>query len=252
MQERRARLSAIWIGTVAIGMASGCQTATRPDEPLLFFPAPPALPRVQFLTWANGASQIEPEQSWLEEFILGEEVGGTRAIDKPYGVAARDGVVYVCDTKGLCLSRLDFKNRTYSVLGHRGPGRLRKPINIVIDPMGYKFVADPVRKQVVVFGKDDEYITAFDIPEPCHPVDVALYENELYVLDNDETCQIVVLDRSTGKVIRTFGEPGGEPGQFKIPGSLCIGPEPPAAPSRASKTWDSRTWKPLISLSIPS
>jgi hypothetical protein len=79
-----------------------------------------------------------------------------------------------------------------------------------------------MRKQVVVFDPGDNYATAFDIPAPCHPIDVPIHENELYVLDNDESCQIVVLHRETGEVLRTFGEPGGEPGQFKIPNSLCV------------------------------
>jgi DNA-binding beta-propeller fold protein YncE len=118
---------------------------------------------------------------------------------------------------------LDFKNRTFTLLGTSGPGRLKKPINVAIDPLGYKFVVDPERKQVVVFGPDDAYVTAFDMPAPSHPVDLAVHENELYVLDNDQDPQIVVLDRKSGKVLRTFGGPGGEVGQFKVPNSIAVG-----------------------------
>jgi sugar lactone lactonase YvrE len=192
---------------------------------LLVFPAPPDKPRIQYLTWASGAEQVEAPKSALAKLALGDEPVASPAIEKPYGVAVRDGVVYVCDTKMPGLYRLDFKNRTFSVLGVQGPGRLRKPINIIIDPAGYKFVADASRRQIVVFGPDDQYVTAFDLPNPSHPVDVALWENELYVLDNDDTCQIMVLDRQTGEVLRTFGGPGEEPGQFRIPNSLCFGPD---------------------------
>lgn len=224
MRTRRMRLLATGVGIALAVAAAGCRSEPKAEERLLLFPSPPTTPRIQFLTWASGAKQVEAARGSFADFILGEEPADQLAIDKPYGVAARDGVVYVCDTKGLCLSRLDFKNKTYSILGARGPGRLRKPINIVIDPLGYKFVADPIRKQVVVFGPEDQYATAFDIPQPGRPVDVAIWENELYVLDNDETCQIVVLDRQTGEVLRTFGGPGSEPGQFKLPSSLCLGP----------------------------
>ncbi len=212
-------------GLLAASTIVGCQSAAKVEEPLVFFPSPPAQPRVQFLTWASGAAEIEPTHSSFEKFILGDDVRAQRTIIKPYGVAARDGVVYVCDTKAPCLSRLDFKNQTYSVLGARGPGRLRKPINVAIDSLGYKFVVDTVRKQVVVFGPADAYVGAFDVPEPCHPVDLAIWENELFVLDNDDTCQIVVMDRSTGEVLRTLGGPGAEAGKFKIPGSLAISPD---------------------------
>lgn len=225
MLARRVRQFVTVVGPIVLAMGSGCRAPSKDDRALLFFPAPPGEPRVQFLTWASGADQVEPARGSFAKFVLGDEPTVLRAINKPYGLAARDGVVYVCDTKGLSLCRLDFRNRRYSVLGAQGPGRLRKPINIIIDPLGYKFVVDPHRKQVVVFDPDDRYATAFDVPEPCHPVDLALYENELYVLDNDESCQIVVLDRSTGEVLRTFGGPGGEPGQFRIPNSLAIGPD---------------------------
>ena len=224
----RLRIKRPWLAGLLIGaclIVGGCASKTKFRQTLLLFPAPPEKPRIQFLTWASGADEVEPTQGSFQRFILGEEPAARRAISKPYGIAVHKGVAYVCDTKGLALCRMDFKNRAYSVLGTSGPGRLRKPINVVIDPLGYKFVADPVRKQVVVFGPADEYVTAFNVPEPCHPVDMGLYETELYVLDNDETCQIVVMNRQTGEVIRTFGGPGGEPGQFKIPNSLAVGPD---------------------------
>lgn len=208
-------------GLLGILAFAGCAQERKTDQQWLFFPAPPEKPRVQFLTWFSGAEQVEPSQGSFASFILGEEPTFERRINKPYGIAVFNGVVYICDTKGLALCRVDFNTQQFSVIGVSGPGRLRKPINVAIDPVGVKFVVDSVRKQIVVFGPDDKYVTAYDVPEPCHPVDVAIIGNKLYVLDNDETCQIVVMDRSTGDVLETFGGPGGEPGQFKIPNSLC-------------------------------
>jgi sugar lactone lactonase YvrE len=225
MTEFRKRLGAWSIALGFVVFTGACQRPAPSGQPLLFFPAPPEPPRIQFLTWASGADEVEPQRGAFADYILGKEPGVKRAINKPYGIAVRNGVAYVCDTKGLSICRLDFRNRTYSVFGATGPGRLRKPLNLVIDPADYKFVVDAERKQVVVFGPDDHYVTAFDLPPPCHPVDVALYENELFVLDNDETCQIVVLDRTTGKVLRTLGGPGGEPGKFRIPNSLAVSPD---------------------------
>lgn len=212
-------------GVFATLALAGCETPQQTDREWLFFPSPPVPPRVQFLTWFSGADQVEPARTSLDEFLLGEEATVQRAINKPYGIAVRDGVAYVCDTKGLALCRMDFVHQTYSVLGVSGPGRLRKPLNVAIDAVGFKFVVDSVRQQIVVFGQDDKYVRAFDIPVPCRPVDVAIHENKLYVLDNDETCRIVVLDRSTGEVLGEIGGPGGEPGEFKIPNSLAVTPD---------------------------
>ncbi len=225
MVARRKRAFVTGIAFLTLVLALGCNTGRGPRGPLLLFPSPPAEPRVQFLTWASSAEEVEGPLSSVVKLAFGDQPVERLAIRKPYGVAARDGVVYVCDTKipGLC--RLDFGNRTFSLLGVSGPGRLRKPIHLLIDPAGYKFVADAERKQVVIFGPDDAYVTAFDVPKPSHPVDVAMWGDELYVLDNDESCQIVVMDRKTGAVLRTLGGPGEEPGQFRIPNSLCFGPD---------------------------
>ena len=223
---RRARFAgSALLALSALGALSGCQAPPTEERSLLLFPPPPETPRIQFLTWANGAAKVENQAGAFERFVLGEEERSLRVLNKPYGLAVYDGAVFVCDSKGLSIARMDFKNKTYTLFGTRGPGRLRKPVNIVIDALGYKFVADTIRKQIVVFDPDDKYVTAFDLPEPARPVDVAIYENELYVLDNDKTCQIVVLDRRSGDVLRSFGSPGGEPGQFRLPSSLCIGPE---------------------------
>lgn len=202
----------------------GCQgPAKKGKEPLVFFPSPPAEPRVQFLTWASGADQLKAQRSGFQSFVLGEEPSQSLVIQKPYGLAVNDGVVYVCDTKGLSLCRLDFKNRTFTLLGTSGPGRLKKPINVAIDPLGYKFVVDPERKQIVVFSPEDAYVTAFDVPAPSHPVDLAVHGDELFVLDNDQDPQIIVMDRKSGKVLRAFGGAGGEEGQFKVPNSIAVG-----------------------------
>ncbi len=215
---------ALWIGGIAAGLL-GCQANRAPDRPVLFFPAPPDAPRIQFLTWASGADELEPKKGALAEYVLGQEPALKRAIQKPYGIAVHDGVAYVCDTKGLSICRMDFRNHSFTTFGVSGPGRVRKPLNIAIDARGYKFVVDAERKQIVVFGPNDQYVTAYDVPPPSHPVDIAIYEDELYVLDNDDTCQIIVMDRTTGKVVRSIGGPGGEPGKFKIPNSLAISPD---------------------------
>jgi len=222
---RWSRAPATALAIAALSSFAGCQKSGDAKPRLLLFPSPPAKPRIQFLTSASRAADIEGPASDFVTFALGYEPVNRLVLEKPYGVAAYKGAVYVCDTKIPALCRLDFKNRSFSVLGVDGPERLRKPIHVTIDQLGYKFVADAQRRQIVVFDPDDRYVTAFDVPEPSHPVDVAVWENELYVLDNDDTCQIVVLDRQSGKVLRTFGSRGEEPGQFQTPNSLSVGPD---------------------------
>jgi len=220
-----ARTLSTSFASIILAVVAGCATGRDTPAALVVFPAPPDPPRIQYLTWASSAEQVEGPISTVSKLALGDDPVNRPALDKPYGLAARDGVVYVCDTKlpGIC--RLDFKNHAFTIMGMTGPGKLRTPLNLVIDPLGYKFVADAQREQVVVFGPDDQYVTVFDLPKPCRPVDVALWEDELYVLDNDETCQVVVLNRTTSEVIRTFGALGEGPGEFRIPNSLSFDAE---------------------------
>jgi DNA-binding beta-propeller fold protein YncE len=225
--RRNAAILALTL-VVAI-IVAGCssdQGSKKDGEDLfLFFPVPPAKPRVQYVTSFSDSSVVAKPKSSFEMFALGTKPEPPQRITKPYGLAARDGVVYVCDIRGGNVTRVDFKSQAFDRMGTNGPGALRNPINMVIDPLGFKFVVDAGRKQVVVFGPDEKYARAFTVPEPCHPVDVAVWGNEIFVLDNDKTPQIVVFDRVSGKVIRTLGSRGKEPGRFNFPSSICIDPE---------------------------
>ena len=222
-QRRTSAISGLLLLTLASACAS--TAPTDGEQQPLFFPLPPAAPRVQYLTWASGSDQVVGQKGALRSFALGANTGEEQRITKPYGLAVRDGVVYVCDTKFPSIARMDFKEHTYSLIGADGPGRLRKPINIAIDSLGYKFVADILRKQIIVFGPDDKFAAALDLPENCHAVDLAVRGNELFVLDNDDTPGVIVMDRTNGTVLRSFGSLGQEPGQFHVPNSLCIDPD---------------------------
>ena len=207
-------------------LVASCASASPTEEqPQLFFPLPPEKPRIQYLTFASGSKEVVQQKRGLAAFALGEDTSAYHTISKPYGVAVRDGVIYVCDTKRPSIARIDFKERTYGLFGTRGGGALRKPINIAIDPLGYKFVTDTVRRQIVVFGPDDSFVKAFDLPAACNAVDLAIFGGEIFVLDNDDTCQVLVLDRVSGEELRSFGSQGQEPGEFFKPSSLSLDTE---------------------------
>ena len=224
-RSRRVSLNVALLATLAAVWVTGCQTAGPKAGPLLLFPPPPDEPKVMFLTWASGARQVDTSGPSLDQFLLGDEAIDRRRLNKPYGIAALNGSVYVVDTKGQCVAHLNFREGRFTLLGAHGPGQLRKPLNIAVDPAGFKFVVDVILKKVVVYGPDDAYVTAYDVPEPCRPVDISVFEDELYVLDNDDTPQVVVLDRKTGEVRRSFGSEGRDEGQFHYPGSLAVSPD---------------------------
>ena len=60
----------------------------------VFYPDPPELPRIQFLTSFTGAKDIETPKSAFAAFVTGEKESGKR-LDKPYGIGIYKGKIYV-------------------------------------------------------------------------------------------------------------------------------------------------------------
>ena len=191
----------------ALAFAAGaCATPAREKAQPVYFPPPPALPRLQFLTSFSGLKDIE-EQSAFNRFVVGEKVN--IKIDKIYGAAIHDGRIYVCDSNATVLV-FDLKAKSFGALeGAEGEGRLVQPLNLAIDSDGTKYVTDVGRGQVVVFGSDDRYLRAFGLETPWRPVDVALFEDRLYVADYENRV-VQVFAKESGELLKAIGG-GGEP-----------------------------------------
>lgn len=197
------------LGWIAVAvLVTGCATPARKKEAPVFFPPPPELPRLQYLTAFSGLKDVE-EQSSFDKFVVGEKQDVK--LDKPYGVGIYDGKIYVCDTNATVVV-FDLKHKTFGILkGANGQGKLAQPVNISIDRDGSKYVADPGRGQVVVFDRGDEYVRAYGVSGAWRPVDAVPYEDRLYVVDG-ANAQVKVFDKPSGELVKTIGDRG-EPDQ---------------------------------------
>lgn len=204
-------------GVLAV-LVSACSAPTAKPTPPVFFPPEPAPPRIQFLTSLSGLKDID-EQSAFNRFVVGERQDVK--VDKPYGVAMYDGKIYVCDTN-LTVEVFDLREGTFTALaGASGPGTLRQPINISIEPDGTKYVADPVRGQVVVFDRNDEYVKAYGTPGKWRPVDAITFEDRLYVADVDNGA-VKVFDKQTGEMVKAIGDKGEHGERLNRPTNLAF------------------------------
>jgi len=196
-------ISAALVGTIFFFL--GCASTPKKKEPAIFFPPAPELPRIQYLTSFAGLKDVE-KQSSFNRFVVGEKQN--LRLDKPYGVGIYDGKIYVCDTNTTVVV-LDLKKRSYSALAGaiKGPGKLLQPVNISIEDDGTKYVADPVRGQVVVFDKNDAYVKAYGIPQNWRPVDAVAFGDRLYVADIVNGL-IKVFDKASGELVKTIGDKG--------------------------------------------
>jgi hypothetical protein len=207
---RSARAAACVAALAAAAALAACSSGQRsgagPERPRVysFWPPLPNEPRVQFLTSFQFSSDVERPPSALDQILLGRE-REIIPIAKPYGVAVRNGRVYVCDIVNPGVVILDLVNRqTWIMYTVRGEP-MRQPTDIAIASDGMKYVADRRVARIFVFDSDDRHIATFG-PANLVPTGVAVYGDELYVPDLG-TRTVQVLNRFSGAILRSIGDP---------------------------------------------
>jgi DNA-binding beta-propeller fold protein YncE len=104
---------------------------------------------------------------------------------------------------------LNLEKKTFAPMTEavQGPGKLVQPLNVSVDNKQNKFIADPIRGQVVMYDKNDMYVKSFGPVEGWKPVDAVAYEGTLYVVDN-RFADIKAFDIETGVLRNTIGRTG--------------------------------------------
>lgn len=99
-----------------------------------FWPPPPVEPRIQFLGTFDSSEDISPiKTSALESVVFCAMRPSLPDVQKPYGVAIRDGKIYVCDIRSKALVILDFAKKQTRIVGvtvriaSNAPSRSRSP-----------------------------------------------------------------------------------------------------------------------------
>ncbi len=202
---------------ICAGCASMPEKAAAPSG-AIFYPPLPQRPRLQFLHSISGDSDLGKKQSAFQAFLVGKR--RDQLLGKPYDVAASEGKVYIMDRTYKTIVILDLASREMSLLNDHGTGGLGDPAGMWVSEEGFKYVADMQRKQVVTFDKEDHFFRTYGSHEIFErPVDVAVHGNRIYVVDMDKE-QLFILDRDTGRVIKTVGEKG----DFFKPSHVTVGP----------------------------
>jgi sugar lactone lactonase YvrE len=187
----------IGIAALALLIAAGCATTSHMAKKVYYFyPPPPDDPHLQFLTGFSSERAFHGRQhETLMTFLTGVQPS-PKDFAKPYGVAAANHKLYICDTDAGAVLIVDLATRRVSVLNAQGEGGLSMPLNIAIDSDGNIYVADAGREQVVIFDKLGNYVAAMGKSGEMKPRDVAVDKNKIYVADM-ETHSIRIFDRAT-------------------------------------------------------
>jgi DNA-binding beta-propeller fold protein YncE len=230
----KARLTWAVLGIAAVLFASGCaQAPTQTGKPfeIPVFPPPPEKARFYWERTLHSSADVvaDDKDGALRRLVTGESRTGEGLV-KPYGVAVRNGRVYVGDTVGRRVVMFDLNEKTYKHIGVDDPGSLRMPFGMDIDPQGNLYVLDGTLKRVHVYDANGKFLRAMghDI-KWSRPVGLALdaVRKRLYVVDlggvDSVDHRVRALDLDTGKLLFEIGKRGDGSGEFNLPRDATIG-----------------------------
>jgi sugar lactone lactonase YvrE len=202
---------------------SGCAQPVQQEVNTVFYPPPPGQPRIQYLYTLTKQSDIGEEQTDFEQFLFGPEVEFTGVV-RPYDISSGRGKIYVVDRMHDKIFIFDLVQRQLNTLEDNShpDGSIQYGGGIWVDTDGTQYIADIKRKQVLVFDVENKYTGAYgDGTIFDKPVDLAVYDNKIYVCDYEKH-RIVVLDKDSGQVIGTIGESGTEDHQLHRPTHVTV------------------------------
>lgn len=183
---------------VAVGvvLAGGCRsTGPVVEHEPVFYPQLPVTPRLQYLTSISSAADVLPAPSVLSRFLFGQPPSPP-LIAKPYGLALRNGKLYISDTVSGTIHIADLRVHTWDYFQPLGPGRLRKNIGLAVETNGTLYVSDTVRGQVLVFNAAGKFDGVIGEPGALKPVAMELAGSRLYVADM-KSQRVRAYDRNT-------------------------------------------------------
>ena len=205
----------------------GC-AGNRPvvDSTTIFYPPLPNPPRLQYLTHIENSKEFLGQKDKFSLFVYGAtEEEKIKRIHKPFGIKAHNGKIYVSDLGASNIVIIDPVKLTFDYLkGNYSLGKLMKPASLAIDEEGRMYVADTMRKDIVVYNAEGEYLTSYGKELGIKPVDVEVDDKFIYVLDLPSN-EIKVLDRKTGKYLKSFGKADGKEEGVALATAMTMGPD---------------------------
>ena len=215
---------AILICTVSVFFSSCARIMHKPGKVTItdpvFYPPAPDTARMQYLTSISGSDYLG-FRSKFATFLLGSET--TLHMVKPYGIAMRNGQLYICDPGIGGLEIIDFDNKKYRNFIPGSTGQLKSPLNCYVDSNDYLYVADPGRREIVLYDSTGKYIYKFADTGNFKPTDVMIYGNEIWVT-NPDNHRLNIYDKTTRQFTKYFADQygAGDDGFLYSPFNLYI------------------------------
>lgn len=206
---------------LTVGFA-GCETPPEDRPPELYWPMPPAKPRIKFVDYIKGSLDAKgPREGRFDfkTFVFGRE-SEARFI-KPVFVAVRDDVMYVSDVAMIHV--YDFKDKEYRRVG----GFLGYATGIEVGSDGSLYIGDTSAHRVYILKPGKRLPTV-----KVRPTDgfesvggIALDEDNGRFFVVDTRAHRVYIFSLEGTEIGTLGQRGTAEGSFNFPYDVAVGPK---------------------------
>jgi sugar lactone lactonase YvrE len=231
--SKASRVCAV-LGMASLLLFAGCAEAPkappkRAEVPV--YPPAPDTPRFYYERSIYGTADVEAEDKdgALRRALTGERRTG-EALDKPFGVAARSGRIYVGDTLSRAVIMFDLNTRKVTRIGAQEPGALRMPFGMDLDDTGNLYVLDGTLKKIQVYDANGKFLRSMGQEiKWSRPAGLALDTRlkRIYAVDaggvDSPEHKVRVLDLETGKLLFEIGKRGSEPGELNLPRDVAIG-----------------------------
>ena len=220
-----------WLAAAgALFFLGGCATGPESGHARkhVFFPPPPAPPRVQYLTGFSDGRDPEAVSGKFAEFVVGEQLA-TLPIVKPYGVAVASNQLFICDTGNRAVDILDLGQGTMQLFSPAGLGKLGVPINLALDGDGSRYVTDTAHNQVMCYDPAGQFSGLLDDTNALRPTGVALTPERIYIADLSSHC-VRVYSKAARRLLFTIprnpqADEAAEPGKLYMPVNLALDPQ---------------------------
>jgi sugar lactone lactonase YvrE len=227
---RWARAASFAALLVVTAVSSGCAGAQKKPPERFVWPFPPDTARIEFVRAFSGTSDFDDSTSrglWRNIY------GG-----REYGVYNPTAIALSPDEKRLYVTCAPMGTVTYFDLESKkvGPaanaeGRTPKqPMGIALDAEGNLYVGDQGDELIWVYGPDGKFLRQIGKGMFSRPVGLAIDRKRqlLYAADvsnregEPHRIQVFALD---GRLLRSIGTRGFEPGQFHFPSYVAVAPD---------------------------
>ncbi|MFZ2507031.1 MAG: hypothetical protein WAW79_00970 [Steroidobacteraceae bacterium] len=206
----------VLLAVCATAVLNGC--ASTPERTgAVFFPPLPAAPKLQFLQSITTEEDVGGKSnSGFKGWLIGER-RAMKQIARPQAIASSKGRIYVLDRTLRKIVIVDLAGKQLDLVKDEREAALEDPMGLFVSDDDLIYVADAGRKQILVFDSTNQFVRTYgEAGQFERPLDVAVFQDRLYVLDFGKSA-VLVVDRESGKTLKTIGEMGVADGQFNRP-----------------------------------